>query len=234
MNALVQGTLQVLSSPKFQFWHDNAHSFDAMATWRLWPGRVETDGEVSAVRALAVSRDFLRVLGYTPSLGRDFRPAEDVPGGLRVAIISHAMWRTHFGSRFDVVGRTVRLDDKPVTIVGVLPESFAFPYEEDSLDLLVPLGLSVAPADVAENWPAIARLRDGVMYGQAQSDLASLVEPFRAAYPNQASAQDRGMTLATFAEFYVDERVRRELWILMGAVMLVLLISQVIDRLHRR
>src|SRR5260221_7776126 len=75
------GNLQLLSAPKFQYWHDYARAFDAMATWRSLPGLVDVGGEVSAVRALGVSRDFLQVVGYAPVLGRGFQPAEYVPGG---------------------------------------------------------------------------------------------------------------------------------------------------------
>ena len=59
------------------------------------------------------------------------------------------------------------------------------------------------PNDVAEDWPTIARLRDGVTHEQARAEIASLIASFRAAYPNQVSEQDRGMTLATFSELYV-------------------------------
>ena len=165
------------------------------------------------------------MLGYAPALGRDFVPAEDMPGGPNVAIISHAMWRTHFGSAADMAGRAIRLNGEPVTVVGVLPEPFAFPYEDEPVEVIVPLRLTVDPSDVAEDWPAIARLRDGVTREQAQSEIASLTGPFRAAYPNQVSEQDRGMTLATFSELYVNANVRRALWFLMGAVTLVLLIA---------
>jgi putative ABC transport system permease protein len=219
------GHLQQLSAVKFQYWHDHARAFDAMATWRHLPTRVDRGTEVSAVRGLSVSRDFLGVLGYTPVLGRGFVAAEHVPGGPMVAVISPAMWRTHFGSAADVVGRTIRLNDKPVAIVGVLPEPFVFPYEDEALDVIVPLQLTVDANDVAENWPTIARRREGVTRAQAQADVASLTASFRAAYPNQVSEQDRGMTLATFSELYVNVSVRRALWILMGAVTLVLLIA---------
>ena len=219
------GHLQLLSSAKFQYWHDHARSFDAMATWRSLPGRVDLGGEVAAVRVLRVSRDFLQVVGYTPPLGRGFGPAEDVPGGPGVAIVSHAMWRTRFGGAAGVVGRAIRLNDETVTIVGVLPESFAFPYEDEPPEVFLPLGLTVDPEDIAEDWPTIARLREGVTRAQAQADVVSLTAAFRAAYPKQMSEQDRGMTLVTFDEFYVDGRVRRALWILMGAVTLVLLIA---------
>ena len=219
------GYLQSSSATKFQYWHDHARSFEAMATWRHVLARVDTGTEVSAVQTLGVSRDFLRVLGFTPRLGRGFVTAEHVSGSPMVAVISHAMWRTHFGGAADVVGRSIRLNDQPVTIIGVLPESFAFPYENDAVDVILPLALIADPNDIAENWPVIARLREGVSREQAQTDITSLIEPFRQAYPNQVGEQDRGMTLATFSELYVADNVRRALWILMGAVTLVLLIA---------
>lgn len=219
------GHLQILSSAKFEYWRDHARSFDAVATWRSFLAPVDVGTEVSTVRSLSVSRDFLQVLGYTLPLGRAFEPTEDVPGAAKVAIISHALWRTQFGVAADVVGRTIRVNGEPLTIVGVLPESFAFPYEDEPQQMLVPLGLTADPNDVAEDWPTIARIRKGVTREQAQADVASLTESFRAAFPNQMSDQDRGMTLATFDEFYVDDRVRRGLWILMGAFTFVLLIA---------
>lgn len=219
------GYLQSLSAVKFQYWHDHARSFDAMATWRSWLGQLDTGGNVSAVQTLSVSRDFLQVLGYTPALGRGFAADEHMPAGQRVAVISQAMWQTRFESAADVLGRTIRLNDEAFTIVGVLPASFAFPYEDGSVEVIVPLGLTVDPNDIAEDWPTIARLRQGVTREQAQADVVSLKEPFRAVYPNQVSQQDRGMTLAGFSELYVAEGVRRVLWILMGAVTLVLLIA---------
>ncbi len=135
---------------------------------------------MSAVRALGVSRDFLQVLGYTPALGRGFVAAEHVPGGPRVALISHAMWRTHFGSAADVVGRTIRLNGEPSRSSACSLSRSPFRTRTAPLEVIVPLGLTVDPNDVAENWPTIARLREGVTREQAQADVASLTEPFRA------------------------------------------------------
>jgi len=219
------GYLQELSSVKFQYWHDHARSFDAMATWRSSLDQVGITEERSNVRALSVSRDFLNVLGYTPALGRGFVAAGHVSGDPSVAIVSHAMWRTRLGSAADMVGHTIRLNDEPVTVVGVLPEFFEFPYQDEPVDVIVPLRMTVDPNDVAENWPTIARLREGVTREQAQADIVSLTASFRAAYPNQMSEQDRGMTLATFSELHVDDGVRRALWTLMSAVTFVLLIA---------
>jgi len=217
--------LQSLSATKFQYWHDHARAFESMATWQMQLARVDTGAQVTAVRTLHVSGDFLHVLGYTSALGRGFLPNEHAPGSATVAIISQAMWRTHFGGTADAVGRTIRMNDKPVEIVGVLPESFAFPHENEPVGLIVPLALTVNPDDVAENWPTIARLQRGVTREQAQSELTSLFEPFRTSYPTQVSKEDRGMTLATFSELYVVAGVRRAMWVLMGAVTVVLLIA---------
>ena len=219
------GHLQRLSAVKFQYWKEHTRSFDALATWRPMLGPVEIGGDVSAVWTLGVGPDFFQAVGYEPTPGRGFAPADYTQSRPTVAVISPAMWRTRFGGAADVLERTMRLNGELVTVVGVLPESFDFPYEDEPVEVIVPLRLTVDPADVAEDWPAIARLRKGLTRQQAQADVASLLGPFRAAYPNQVSEQDRGMTLATFSELYVDDRVRYALWILMGAVSLVLLIG---------
>jgi predicted permease len=219
------GHRQYMSAAKFQYWHDHARAFDAMATWRHSLLGVDRAGEISAVQALGVSRGFLDVVGYTPALGRRFDPADYAAEASSVAIISHSMWRTHFGGASDVVGRPLHVNGEPLTVVGVLPASFAFSYEDRAVEVLLPLSLKVDPNDIAEDWPTIARLREGVTSEQAQAEVASLTGSFRALYPNQVSEQDRGMTLATFSEAYVDEGVRRALWILMSAVTFVLLIA---------
>jgi predicted permease len=211
------GYLQPLSAAKFQYWRDHARAFDAMATWRSARQQADIAGETSTVRSLAVSRGFFEIVGYAP--------AEVASRGPSVAIISRAVWQTRFAGAADAVGRMIRLDGEPFTIAGVLPESFTFPYEDEPVAVIVPLRMTVDANDVAENWPTIARLRDGVTREQAQADVTALMAPFRAAYPNQVSDQDRGMTLATFSELYVDRGVRRALWILMSAGTFVLLIA---------
>jgi putative ABC transport system permease protein len=135
------------------------------------------------------------------------------------------MWGTRFAHVADVAGRTIRLNGEHVTIAGVLPKSFAFPYQDEPIDVIVPLRLTVDPTDIAEDWPAIARLRDGVSREQARAETSALMTGFRTAYPGQVSDQDRGMVLATFNELYVDRGVQRALWILMSAVAFVLLIA---------
>ncbi len=181
------GYLQSLSSAKFQYWHDHARSFEAMATWQSTREQADIADERSTLRALAVSPGFFEVVGNTPAHGRGFASGDFAPGAPSVAIISQAMWQTRFAGAADVVGRTIRLNGELFTIAGVLRETFAFPYEDEPADVLVPLRMTVDPNDVAEDWPTIARLREGVAREQAQAEVAALMAPFRAAYPNQVS-----------------------------------------------
>lgn len=220
-----------LTPGKHQYWRDNARSLAAVATWREFQGRMDGSGEVSAVTGLRISRDFLDVLGYSPARGRSFTAREDAVGGAKVAIVSHQTWQAQLGGAPDVVGGTpdvvggtLHVNEEPHTVVGVLPESFEFPYLDQPVGVLVPLELSVDPMDEGENWPTIARLREGVTYEEAQADVASLTESFAAAYPELVYERDRGMKLATFAELHVGQSAKA-LRILMGVVTLVLLIA---------
>ncbi len=219
------GHLQSLSATKFQYWHDHARSFDAMATWRPRVAAASLQGESSTLHALEVSGDFFAVVGHAPARGPGFAPADRAPDGPGVAIISHAMWDRRFARAADLGGLTMRLDGEPVAIAGVLPESFSFPYQDEPVDVIMPLRMAADPTDIAENWPAIARLRDDVTHQQARAETAALLAGFRAAYPSQVSDTDRGMGLASFNDIYVDRGVQRALWILMGAVVFVLLIA---------
>ena len=155
---------------------------------------------------------FFAVVGNGPARGPGFTAADFVPGAPSVAIISHAMWETRFARSADVAGRAIRLDDQLVMVAGVLSESFAFPHEDEPIDVIVPLRMTVDPNNVADDWPAIARLRDGVTHEQARAETSALMAGFRPAYPGQVSDQDRGMTPATFNELYVDRGVERALW----------------------
>ena len=176
------GYLQSLSATKFQYWHDHTRSFDAMATWRSAVARAAIGGEPSTIRALAVSPGFFAAVGNAAARGHGFTPTDFVPGGPSVAMVSHAMWETFAGAQTwpagpgprsrglcamggrDPSGWRTRHDR------GVLPKSFAFPYEEEPIDVIVPLRMTVDPNDVAEDWPAIARLRDGVTHEQARAE----------------------------------------------------------------
>src|SRR5438045_293672 len=113
-----------LSPGKFYSWQRDARSFEGMAMYQCCGFRelaLTGRGEARTVRASAVSAGFFEIVKARPALGRVFRQEEETPGGKYVVVLSDRFWRTEFGGNPDVIGRTVKLNDEPYTIVGVVP-----------------------------------------------------------------------------------------------------------------
>ena len=123
------------------------------------------------VQQQRVSAGFFRVLGISPFLGREFSADEDRPGGPAVAVLGHGLWRRAFGSDPRVVGRVIRLKGEPYTVVGVLPASFRGAVQAD---LWTPLRPSTTGEGEGINYEIVARLRPGVSWAAANSELAAL------------------------------------------------------------
>jgi putative ABC transport system permease protein len=217
------GPISALTPIQLQYWTDNTPTFEAVATYRSFLARVDEERPVG-VSGLRVSKGFLTVLGWEPALGRDFTDEEDVPEGPAVALVSDAFWRDRFGGSPDAVGEALRIGGRRYTVIGVLPAGFAFPQVSSPPQVLVPLGLRVDPADEGENWEGIARLRDGVGMDAARADVARLVAPFAAAYPNQVYGDGAGMSITDFHTLHAED-LSTALAVAMGAAALVLLIA---------
>ena len=214
-----------LTSAKFSYWQQHTRSFAAIASWQPFFGRVGEVGDITGAQGLRVTGGFFHVLGMPPTVGRAFAEDESRSGGHKVALVSLAFWRKHFGEQLDVSGRvSVRLEEEPYAIVGLLPEDFAFPYESRPVEIIVATEVSVDPDDEAANWPAIARLGDDITMSEARTEVRWLNTGFTATYPQQAGEEEPGMMLGSFAELYVGEAASA-IWILMGAVAAVLLIA---------
>src|SRR5262249_5072166 len=118
------------------------------------------------LRGAQTTHDLLQVLRIKPTIGRWFLPEEDAPGARGVAVLSHRVWQTRFGGA-DVIGRTIRIDSQPHTIVGVMPPGMDFP---NRTELWVPLARA---RDDSSGWglQCAARLKPGITIQQAQEDL---------------------------------------------------------------
>ncbi|MDE3136847.1 MAG: ABC transporter permease, partial [Acidobacteriota bacterium] len=149
-------------------------------------------GRPERIHAARVSWTLFPVLGIQPLMGRTFTREEDDPGR-QVAVLSYALWKQHFGGDPSIVGRTVSLDRKPYTVIGVMPESFVFPLEglESYLDL-TPAALWIPMSFTPEERKAfgdrfdygfIARLKPGVMLARARADAGVIVAGIRRQYP---------------------------------------------------
>ena len=214
-----------LTPAKFAYWREHARSFGAMASWQPFFGRVGEIGAITGAHGLRVTDGFFRVVGMSATVGRTFAEDEYRSGGRKVVLVSPALWRRHFGDRLDGSGRSsIRLDEEPHAIVGLLPEHFVFPYASRPVEMIVPVEVLVDPDDEAANWTAIARLRDGVTLREARSEVTWLNTGFRTTYPRQVHEDEPGMMVGSFAELYVGQ-ASNAIWALMGAAAGVLLIA---------
>ena len=129
-------------------------------------------GQPTSVRALGISEGYLRTLHVEPLLGRNFSPAEDTSGAANVVLLSETLWRSALGGDSGVIGRVVRVNGDPATVVGILPGGFA---TMDTPDLWLPLRMSPKdPGYQGTNYDLYARLRPGVTVPQANAELNTL------------------------------------------------------------
>jgi putative ABC transport system permease protein len=156
--------------PNFHDWREHNRSFASMAAYDSSQANLSGEGDAERIEGALVTHDLGRTLGVNPLLGRDFLAAEDQPNGPKVAVIAEGMWTRRFGRDPNVLGRSVRLNNEPYTIVGVLPGDLLFPGRAE---LWVPLG---ADPNEMRGWylNSIARLKPGVTIDQARADLTQV------------------------------------------------------------
>jgi putative ABC transport system permease protein len=182
-------------------------------------------GEPSELDVTVVARDYFRLLGAEPVLGRSFTVAEHVPGQADAVVLSHAAWTTRFGGDPEILGRTLTLNGTARTIVGVLPAGFGYPADAE-LYTPLPYGpqfdAATAQGRRSEFISVVGRLRPGEDVGDAGPALRVLSERLRAEFPQT------NQLVSLMARPLRDEmlgEVRTPLLILLGAVGLVLLIA---------
>src|SRR6185503_2181495 len=181
------GTDTPASYSEFLEWREHVTPLESVAAWFSTSFTLTGEGEAEEIWGERASAAILPMLGIEPILGRSFRPEEDRRDSDPVAIISHAFWKRRYAADPGVCGRTMNLNGKVFTIVGVLPPRVAGILPQDSLlgrhrDIWIPLRLDaeVAPADV-HFLRVIGRLRPRVTVDtalqEAQAAVARLVRP---------------------------------------------------------
>ncbi len=213
---------QVATVPTYFAWR-SARSLAAIAMYGGTSRVVRTGGTSERVSGQSVSASFFSVFGARPAIGRVFRPDEDVSDGPSVVVLSHDLW-VQFGGDSSIVGKTVALDDHPVTVVGVMPAGFAAPR---TAKFWVPIQMdSVSDNGVTYYAQIVGWLRPGVRIADAQTELATIMSrmpspPLVPGAPPQSPALPVVMTL--------HERMfgstRPALLLLLGAAAFLLLIA---------
>ncbi|MGA2590250.1 MAG: ABC transporter permease [Bryobacteraceae bacterium] len=215
------GKTNVVNPINFLEWQLRNHSFERIAALLEWPQSLAGDGEPEQVDALIVSADFLPIMGVRPLLGRWFTPKEDTPGNDNVAILSEGLWRRRYGADRNVFGRQIRLNNQSMTVVGVMPGGFRFPFTK--ADLFIPLAIDRARSkDVGRYLETVARLKKGATLASAQADMEILARQLQKERPDFDAKW--GATVVGLREQVAGD-VRTPLLVLLGAVGLVLLIA---------
>jgi predicted permease len=218
------GEIPALTAFQYEFLRDHNRAFEAVATYRTQEAFLGDESAAQPLRGLLVSSGFFRTIGFRPRLGRAFGARELEAGGPAVVILGDHVWRTRFAADHGILGRQIRLDGEPRTVVGVLPPEFRFPPAIQHTGYLVPLAVRADPVDEGHNSAVIGRLRHGTSEAARAADLRALSSAFRTAYPSLAQ-DGESFRLFTHAEVSVDGARRTLLWVLFGAVSLVLLIA---------
>jgi putative ABC transport system permease protein len=213
-----------ISLPDFQDWHESAQSFSGMAAYFNIALSVSDDVQAPDLRGGPyISANVFRLLDVKPALGRDFLPDEDRRGAPGTAVLAHDFWQSRYGGDPTMVGRTIRVNDRPAVVIGVMPAGFKFPIASD---LWVPLEHASSPAPRPRNartHAGFARLRDGVTLQQARAELESIAAQLAQTYP-ETNAGIRPV-VERFSERFGSRPVRGLLLTLMGAVAFVLLVA---------
>jgi putative ABC transport system permease protein len=201
-------------------WQDESKSFSELAAYSQ-AGPAVAQGLAEPITGAFVTSRFFPLLGVQPALGRTFTAEEQRGGGPPVMLVSHGLWQSRFGGDSGIVGRTIVLDDAPVTIVGVLPTSFDFPSSASFWRPMFSL-----PTNGGKSWVTLfirvlGRLAPGVTASQARTELNGLLPRVKYQAP---FVRDAGVEVVTLHERLYGS-ARPLLLVLLGAVGFVLLIA---------
>jgi len=210
-----------------EIYRQQSTSFDAIVGYGISAKFLRGPEGPERVMTVAADRDFFSMLGVAPLLGRTF----DAGDGLNVGVVSERFWRGHLRADPGAVGSTVAVDGTPLTIVGVMPDGFQFPYRaasffpgaapEGSTELWVPAPPPAVTPTRAEN--VTARLKPGVSREAAAAELDVIAARIQAARPDPNG--ERGVRIEPLSDVVVTPAVRRPLYLLLGAVALVLALA---------
>jgi len=204
-------------------WQARNSGFDGLSGYRRMRYVVSGAGEAEFVLGAQVNASLFFTLGVAPIAGRTLLADEDRPGGRQVVVVGEGFAVRHFGSARRALGQRMTVNGSEFAVIGVMPASFRFPAVQSEL------WTSIAPTmdtDVRGNHPGIAavgRLKPGVSFASARSDMAGIATQLEHLYPD--ANRGTGVLMMPLTRFVVDDSMRGALWLLAGAAAFVLLIA---------
>ena len=233
---LVRLFLQSANYPKFPLnpfdfrdYRDRSRSFDSLAAYTRNDLQLSGSGRPVRLTGFAVTAGFFHVLGVEPAIGREFSTRDELPTNGHVAMLSDKLWRSRFSARPDIVGQKIVLNAVPYTVIGVIPPKVEHPGNAyhavaygETVDLWVPFTFQGSPASRGSHYlDCVARLKDRVTPVRAQAELNAIMTEL-----GREHEPDRGWRVTVVSlQHEIVGRTQRMLWVLLGAVMVVLLIA---------
>jgi putative ABC transport system permease protein len=213
-----------ISYPNFTDWRNQNQTFEKMGVYNRASYNLTGSGEAERIVTGQVSADLFSVLRVNALHGRVFTNEEDKPGGTPVVVLSYGLWQRRFGGQTNIINQAITLNSKSYTVIGVMPESYAYPSRAE---MWVPVGQLSDQASWQSrgNHPGlygVARLKPGVSFEQAQADMNNVAANLAKQYPDSNTGNQ--IRLRPMLEIFVTD-VRRALWVIFGAVGFVLLIA---------
>ena len=227
-----QETIPAWSYPRFELLRDHNRIFAQIAAFDSRTLIVTGGDSAERVETELASASYFPLLGVRTILGRVFLPEEDRKGGSQpVAVISAGYWQRRFGGDPEVIGRTLRVNRTPLTIVGVLPAGFK--GQSGATELWVPITMTPTlegdPSRLERPFTmwhrVLARLQPATSLVAARASLGQLERQLESVLPVSSEKETYGIYLASFREAATDPVIRRSLWVLVAAVGFVLLIA---------
>jgi putative ABC transport system permease protein len=229
-NSRVGSKSDSISYPDFADWQAQNQVFEKIGVYTNASYTLTGVERSAHLQGQAISAELISLLGATPELGRTFLPGEDDPHH-HVAILSHRLWKEHFGGDPGIISRTITLDNSGYTVVGVMPPSFEFPLQRRPVEIWTTFS---ALQESSDNTPpitkvrgahfmlGIARLKPGMTLAQAQSAMDVIASALAKQYPD--SNKYFGVRLVPEQE-EITGAIRPALFVLLIAVSVVLLIA---------
>jgi predicted permease len=184
---------------------------------------VTNGSDTQRFTSVPVTCNFFSLLGVTPALGRSFADDECLPGGRPTVLLANDLWRRRFSADAGIVGRTITINQTPVTVIGVLPASFDFASvfaPGTDADLFVPFPLSDGNDRMGNTLASLGRLKPGVSVGQARTETVAIGQQLTAEFPRRNTLRPKVLPL----DERINGRFRSALFVLSCAVAAVLLI----------
>jgi putative ABC transport system permease protein len=226
------GMVAACSPPSFVDYRRETRSFESLSASAPWNANLTGEGEPERLQGMRVSADFFHTLGVAPYRGRSFLPEEEQAGRDLVVVVSHGLWLRRFGGDPRLLGSTLRLNDQPYLVVGIMPPGFEWGRRygrEGRGELWTPFALT--PERIAEDnrgseyLDVYARLRPGRSVEQAQADLDRVVAGLRERHPGRYTTASGFRVAALTVQDEIVGPLRPGLLLVFAAVVVLVLVA---------